>query len=88
MVMNMMLMVNIGNDDNDDYRLPQRKMHCSPLWCRHLCEPENYVDYGNDVKKIVATKRQRFAQWRRDDEGRVVESIDPSFNWTEEILGT
>ena len=36
----------------------------------------------------MITRRQRFAQCRREDEGRVVASIDPSFSWTEEILGT
>ena len=58
MVMNIMLMVNICNDDNDDDRLPQKKMHCSQWRCRHLCEPGNYLDYKNDVKKIFDQKTE------------------------------
>ena len=29
------------NHDNDG-RLPQRRMHCNQLLCRHLCEPGNH----------------------------------------------
>ena len=127
------------NHDNDG-RLPQRRMHCNQLLCRHLCEPGNHkksspyltskltltVNADNEYMRVVLyimhnlskvmvikmiikkheivvgmiikilnkvtmmmiTKRQRFAQWSRDDDGKLVESIDPSLSCREEMLGT
>ena len=37
---------------------------------------------------MIITKRQRLAQWRREEEGDVVERLVPSFSCTEDILAT
>ena len=37
---------------------------------------------------MIITKRQRLAQWRREEEGDVVERLVPSFSRTEDILAT